>query len=577
MALNDTFLQELKYKTDIEDIVSSYVSLKRRGSTFVGLCPFHNEKTPSFTVYPETQSFYCFGCGAGGDAVGFIRRIENLDYIDAVKYLADKAGLDMPQQGFDDSFAKKRRRILQANREAAKFYHSYLISSDGKAGLDYFVNRGLSLKTITHFGLGMAPNTWNALRIHLHNLGFKDVELAEAGLVTKGQKGYYDRFRGRVMTPIIDVRGNVIAFGGRVLDDSKPKYINTNDTLAYKKTNELFALNFAKDSGKDTIILCEGYMDVITMHQAGFTNAVAGCGTALTQEQVKLICRYAKEVILAYDADEAGQKAVARSVEMFKNADIKVRVPSFSYGKDPDEIIKTVGAEKFGAMLDGATNEIEYKILKLRNKYNLNTTQGKSDFANEVIKILKGVNPIEKDLYLSRISEELGIEKRSLEAQFDNYVSRTSYSDRRRQFNKIISDNLKSNAKISYDNDATTKKIKAEERLIYLLTNYPDCYKISCDFNSDLMSGGFYKKCYDLIISKISSGEDADLINFGDSLTMDESAKLSGIMARSTESANPKVEYADCVKIIKDEYEKSNKKSPSGLSDDEFRKMFANT
>lgn len=577
MALNDTFLQELKYKTDIEDIVSSYVSLKRRGSTFVGLCPFHNEKTPSFTVYPETQSFYCFGCGAGGDTVGFIRRIENLDYIDAVKYLADKAGLDMPQQGFDDSFAKKRRRILQANREAAKFYHSYLISSDGKAGLDYFVNRGLSLKTITHFGLGMAPNTWNALRIHLHNLGFKDVELAEAGLVTKGQKGYYDRFRGRVMTPIIDVRGNVIAFGGRVLDDSKPKYINTNDTLAYKKTNELFALNFAKDSGKDTIILCEGYMDVITMHQAGFTNAVAGCGTALTQEQVKLICRYAKEVILAYDADEAGQKAVARSVEMFKNADIKVRVPSFSYGKDPDEIIKTVGAEKFGAMLDGATNEIEYKILKLRNKYNLNTTQGKSDFANEVIKILKGVNPIEKDLYLSRISEELGIEKRSLEAQFDNYVSRTSYSDRRRQFNKIISDNLKSNAKISYDNDATTKKIKAEERLIYLLTNYPDCYKISCDFNSDLMSGDFYKKCYDLIISKISSGEDADLINFGDSLTMDESAKLSGIMARGTESANPKVEYADCVKIIKDEYEKSNKKSPSGLSDDEFRKMFANT
>lgn len=577
MALNDTFLQELKYKTDIEDIVSSYVSLKRRGSTFVGLCPFHNEKTPSFTVYPETQSFYCFGCGAGGDAVGFIRRIENLDYIDAVKYLADKAGLDMPQQGFDDSFAKKRRRILQANREAAKFYHSYLISSDGKAGLDYFVNRGLSLKTITHFGLGMAPNTWNALRIHLHNLGFKDVELAEAGLVTKGQKGYYDRFRGRVMTPIIDVRGNVIAFGGRVLDDSKPKYINTNDTLAYKKTNELFALNFAKDSGKDTIILCEGYMDVITMHQAGFTNAVAGCGTALTQEQVKLICRYAKEVILAYDADEAGQKAVARSVEMFKNTDIKVRVPSFSYGKDPDEIIKTVGAEKFGAMLDGATNEIEYKILKLRNKYNLNTTQGKSDFANEVIKILKGVNPIEKDLYLSRISEELGIEKRSLEAQFDNYVSRTSYSDRRRQYNKIISDNLKSNAKISYDNDATTKKIKAEERFIYLLINYPDCYKSSSNFNSDLMSGGFYKKCYDLIISKISSGEDADLMNFGDSLTMDESAKLSGIMARGTESANPKAEYADCVKIIKDEYEKSNKKSLSGLSDDEFRKMFANT
>ena len=312
MPLNESFLQELKFKTDIEDIISGYVSLKRRGSTSVGLCPFHNEKTPSFTVYNDTQSFYCFGCGAGGDAVTFIKKIENLDYIDAVKLLAQRAGLQMPEDNsFDESLSKKRRRILEINRESAKFYYSYLISPAGKAGLDYYLNRGLTANTIKRFGLGYAPDEWDSLLKHLKSKGYKVGEMVDAGVVKVGRNNnYYDTFKNRVMTPIIDVRGNVIAFGGRVLDNSKPKYINTSDTLVYKKTNELFALNLAKDNCSDTLILCEGYMDVIAMHQAGFTNAVAGCGTALTNEQVRLISRYTKEVILAYDADEAGQKAL---------------------------------------------------------------------------------------------------------------------------------------------------------------------------------------------------------------------------------------------------------------------------
>ena len=280
MALSDSFLQELKMKTDIEDVISTYVTLKRRGATLVGLCPFHNEKTPSFTVYPATQSFYCFGCGAGGDAITFLKKIENLDYLDAVKTLAQRAGLQMPQEGFDDSLSKRRRRILEMNREAARFYHSVLLSPEGKVGYDYYIGRALSAATINHFGLGFAPNQWDALLKYMRAKGYQPAELVDAGLARKGQKGYYDNFRNRVMTPIIDVRGNVIAFGGRVLDDSKPKYINTGDTLVYKKTNELFALNFAKDSKEDALILCEGYMDVIAMHQAGFTNAVAGCGAA---------------------------------------------------------------------------------------------------------------------------------------------------------------------------------------------------------------------------------------------------------------------------------------------------------
>ena len=330
MALSESFLQELKFKTDIEDIISGYVSLKKRGSTSIGLCPFHNEKTPSFTVYNDTQSFYCFGCGAGGDAVTFIKKIENLDYIDAVKLLAQRAGIQMPDDAtYDDSLSKKRRRILEINRETAKFYYSYMMSPQGKTGLDYYLNRGLSLNTIKRFGLGYAPNDWDSLLKHLKSKGFKPSEMVDADVVKVGKNNrYYDTFRNRVMTPIIDVRGNVIAFGGRVLDDSKPKYINTSDTLVYKKTNELFALNLAKDNCAESLILCEGYMDVIAMHQAGFQNAVAGCGTALTNEQVRLISRYTKEVILAYDADEAGQKALNKAIGLFKNTDVKVKIPA---------------------------------------------------------------------------------------------------------------------------------------------------------------------------------------------------------------------------------------------------------
>lgn len=577
MALNDSFLQELKYKTDIEDVISTYVSLKKRGSTLVGLCPFHNEKTGSFTVYPETQSFYCFGCGAGGDAIGFLKRIENLDYMDAVKLLADRAGLQIPNDGYDDSLSKKRRRVLEVNREAAKFFHSYMMSPDGEDGLNYFLNRGLTKKTINKFGLGYAPNSWNLLLRHLRSKGFSLDEMRLAGLVKAGEKNYYDVFRNRVMTPIIDVRGNVIAFGGRVLDDSKPKYINTGDTLAYKKTNELFALNLAKDSGKDSLILCEGYMDVIAMHQAGFTNAVAGCGTALTNEQVKLICRYTNEVILAYDADEAGQKAVEKAINLFRQTDIKVRVPVLQYGKDPDEIIKTVGAEKFGGMLEGASNEIDFELLKIGKQYNLNTTQGKIDFINSIMKILANTTPVEKDLYVSRLSEELGIDRRSINAQLEDYVRRTSRRKVKKEYSKIVNDSIRNNAKISYDNGESLRMIKAEERLLYLLIKYPDCHRLLNSFNKDYLTNGLIRKVFDIVCLNIENGLDNDFMKFSNKLTSDEIGRLSGIIARGKASSDSKDEFLDCLKIINDEYEKKNRKSTSNMSDDDFRKLFENT
>lgn len=575
-SLPDSFLQELKLKTDIVDLVSSYVTLKKRGNTYVGLCPFHNEKTPSFTVYENTQSFYCFGCGAAGDCVGFTRKIDNLDYIDAVKSLAQRAGMQMPEDGYDDSLSKKRRTILEINRETARFYHSYMMSEEGKVGLQYFLDRGLSLKTIKHFGLGYAPNSWDSLIKHLKSLGYNLSDMLAAGVVRKGEKGYYDYFRNRVMTPIIDVRGNIIAFGGRVLDDSKPKYINTSDTLVYKKTNEVFGLNFAKNSGKDSIILCEGYMDVIAMHQAGFDNAVAGCGTALTNEQVRLITRYAKNISLVYDNDEAGQKALSKAITMFNQVDASINIPTLSGGKDPDEIIKTQGRARFEAMLEGASNKIEFALTQLRKKYNLVTTQGKSQFAAEAVKILYGASPVEQDLYLSRIAEELGIDKRSMQAQLDEYVRRESRKQNRQRYSKILDENMRSVRRESFDNSTSTASLKAQERLISLLMAYSEFVYLCDGFDDKKLSDGFYRKAYNAVVNRIRNNMSLDLIVFNEEFSSDEMSRFSRIVDQSPKSSDAKKELSDCLTTISREYDKQNSKSASEMNDDDFRSFFNN-
>ena len=573
MALSDSFLQELKMKTDIEDVISTYVTLKRRGATLVGLCPFHNEKTPSFTVYPATQSFYCFGCGAGGDAITFLKKIENLDYLDAVKTLAQRAGLQMPQEGFDDSLSKRRRRILEMNREAARFYHSVLLSPEGKVGYDYYIGRALSAATINHFGLGFAPNQWDALLKHMRAKGYQPAELVDAGLARKGQKGYYDNFRNRVMTPIIDVRGNVIAFGGRVLDDSKPKYINTGDTLVYKKTNELFALNFAKDSKEDALILCEGYMDVIAMHQAGFTNAVAGCGTALTTEQVRLISRYAKEVILTYDADEAGQKALQKAMTLFDQTDVQVRIPALVGGKDPDEIIRTYGRDKFKGMLEGASNETEFRLLALRRQYNLATTQGKIDFIGGALQILATLPPVEQDLYVSRLSEELGVERQNMKVQLQDLVARQGNRREKREFNRIVQENMRKTARETMATDASLRKLRAEDRLISLLLRYPDCSRLCKDFDPQWLTPGFAQRVFTLILQRLENGDGTELMDLRDRLTDDEMGRLSGIIARGGESADAKQEFSDCLQTIRAEQQKKQE-SAAELDDQAFRDLF---
>ena len=437
VRFTDDFIDALRDSNDIESVISGYIELRRRGRNLVGLCPFHNEKTPSFTVYPETSSYYCFGCGAGGDVIGFVRNIENLDYVEAVKLLADRAGIKMPDSNYDDTTANLRRRIYEANREAAKFYHETLFTERGKQQLEYLTRRNVSPKMIKHFGLGAAPDDWHALGDYLQEKGFKRSELVAANLMRysekNGKKYYYDAFRAKVMYPVIDLRGNVVAFGGRVLDNSKPKYINTSDTLVYKKSNELFALNFAKNGNDRKIILCEGYMDVIALHSAGFENAVAGLGTALTPEQVSLISRYADEVALCYDSDEAGQKALRSALTLFSKTGVRTKVIRLEGGKDPDEIIREHGREMFAKLLNGAHNDTEYHLSVLKEKYIVETADGKMNFLREASKYLATTDSLERDIYAMKLADELGVSKDAILHQIKAAAQKENYNKSRSQ------------------------------------------------------------------------------------------------------------------------------------------------
>lgn len=581
MALGEEFLSELKMRTDIENLISSYVVLKRRGKTLVGLCPFHNEKTPSFTVYPESQSFCCFGCGSGGDAITFMMKIENLDYIDAVKALADKAGMTMPDEGgYDKTISDKRRRILEANRAAARYFHSCLMAPEGREALEYLLRRGLTKKTIASFGLGFAPNSWHSLIDHMRSLGFTRQELVSANLANESmkndRKNVYDNFRNRLMFPVIDIRGNVVAFGGRVLDDSKPKYINTSDTLVYKKGQGIFALNLAKNGNSERkLILAEGYMDVIALHQAGFTNAVACLGTALTKEQAGIIARYADEVILSYDNDGAGQAATTRAIQIFSKTGIKIRVLSLSGGKDPDEIIKNHGPERFRALLQGAANDTEYKILKARNKYDVSTADGKLSFLNEVTDILSLLsNPIEREVYAARIAEEMNV------TQILSVVEKKYRSNRRKsenaQFRQIQKESQPTNDPINPDRAKSPLGAKAEDVLLATIMKNPDFLEKIDDIQPEEFITSFNARVFAFLRDRIKQNLPLDLCYFSGSFTSEEMGRLSYLQTMSFTVSNTVAECSDCIKTIRREKANMIKVDPAATNDEEFLKLFQN-
>ena len=415
------YVEELVRRSDIVEVVGSYVQLKRKGRLYSGLCPFHNEKTPSFYVYPETQSFYCFGCGAGGDVITFVKKINALSYPEAVKMLAARAGMPEPEE--DDGTGRMRSRILSMNKEAARFFHACLNSSVDEAAQAraYWRRRGLDDRTIARFGLGYAPNDGQALYHFLRDKGYTQAEMDASGLFKRSPAGrIYCLFWRRVITPIFDLRGNVIAFGGRVMDDSKPKYVNSPETLVYHKSETVFALQMAKKDPSRRYVLCEGYMDVISMQQAGIGTAVCACGTALTQGQVKLLSEYADEVILCYDSDEAGQKATLRSLGLFQSSPVQVGVLNIPNAKDPDEYIKKYGAERFRELLDKEGNALDFRLGRARAKYDLAQDNQRLEYIQEAVDILAdGTTPTEKELYAGRLAEETNLSKTAILSQVD--------------------------------------------------------------------------------------------------------------------------------------------------------------
>lgn len=580
MRLSDSFLEQLRANTDIESVISPYVNLRRRGKNLVGLCPFHNEKTPSFTVYPENGSFYCFGCGVGGDVITFVRRMENLDYMEAVKQLADRAGMALPEDGYDDTLAKKRTAVLAANRAAAKFFHSQLFTDRGRHALNYFLDRGLTMETIRHFGLGFAPDDWRALKNHLNEQGFDDVLLESANLLRRSDKNgkvsYYDNFRNRVMFPIIDPRGNVIAFGGRVLDDSKPKYINTSDTLVYKKSNGVFALNFAKNGNDGKLIIAEGYMDVIALHQAGFTNAVACLGTALTKEQANLLSRYADEIILSYDADEAGQKATARALGIFGTTGMEIKVLRLTGGKDPDEIIKKYGAQRFRDIINGAANDTEYRLLRARQGIDLSTDDGKVKYLSAATEVLAGIpSPVEVDVYASRLANELGVDKLAIESQVK--YKREGLRKRRMAQREQDQKRLLTNGQNTKNPERSQhlRAAKAEETLIASLMRNPDFYnKLRDELSADYFVTALNRRIFSVILSRLDEGGNTEPYFLSSEFTPDEMDEVERIFRSAAQLSNTVEECVDCIKILKEEKNKPESIKASELSDDDFAKLF---
>ncbi len=575
MRLSDDFISEIKYQNDLSDIASNYIQLKRRGRNLVGLCPFHNEKTPSFNIYSENGSFYCFGCGTGGDVITFVMKIEHLDYMEAIKFLAQRAGIPLPEDDFDDSTSRMRTRIYEANREAARYYYANLYSVQGKNALKYLHDRALTDKTIRHFGLGYSLPSRFELVDYLKEKGFTNSELIAANLAvpTRSGNSVVDRFFDRVMFPIIDLRGNVIAFGGRVMSDIKPKYLNTSDTMVFSKSSNLFSLNNAKNNKDRSLILCEGYMDVIALNQAGFTQAVATLGTALTDEQALLMKRYCDEVIICYDADEAGQKATARAIEILRRAGIVVRVIVVPDGKDPDEFIRKngdKGTAAFKNILNNSGNDIDYRLFKLSSKYDLKTTSGKLSYLSDAVKVLATVdNAMERDIYCSKLSDQVDVEKNSIKEQIEKELKKRYKSYKKTEFSNIQKSLSAREDRVNTQHSSYIRAAAAEENLIAFLVNNPDkCEFIAnrilpADFVTD-----FNRKLFIYFTERINEGKEPMTAISADFSSEEISQVVRIITSYSTITATTEA-LEEYINKIKEEALKCSYKDKESVSNDD--------
>lgn len=514
---SEELIEEIRINNDIVDVVSEYVKLEKKGKNYFGLCPFHREKTPSFSVEPSKQIFYCFSCSKGGSVYQFISLIEKLDFVESVRYLADRAKIQLPENDDEEQIEKARQKqeIMKVNLLAARFFHEVLNAPQGEAARNYLIKRSLSEHTVRKFGLGYAPEEWDSLLKYLLSKGSSELVILQSGLALKGKNGgLYDRFRGRVMFPIFDVRGNVIAFGGRVMDNSTPKYMNSPETMVYSKGKHLYALNFAKNSGEKRLIVVEGYMDVISLHQSGIINTVASLGTAMTESQGRILKKYAEEVVISYDADTAGQAATIRGLDLLNEIGCNVRVLTVPDGKDPDEYIRKNGSEGFVKLADKALSLIEYKIKILKSEIDTSATEGKIDFLNKVAVIISKLdNNVEREMYIKKFAAEYEISEDSMYAEV---VKRLK--PRGNTVIKPIANHDIAVRSISDAKDVGDKKLIHEERLILsLLCVDNSTYKeIKDKLNANTFSNEENKRIANIILERLGNNKGivpAELLN----------------------------------------------------------------
>ncbi len=568
MAFPPSFIDDLVARNPIEDVVGQYVQLKRSGANYFGLCPFHGEKTASFSVAPNKQIYYCFGCHKGGGVINFIMEIENLSYPDAVRFLAKRVGMEVPEDEQYQSRYKAQERLWKLCREAARFFHETLMSDQGKQARQYLTQRGLSKSTVTRFGLGFAPDQWTALTDEMIRRGYTRQELMDAGLVVSreknGKTSYYDKFRNRVMFPIIDLRGNVIAFGGRVMDDSKPKYLNSPETGIFNKRKNLFALNIAKKSKQGRIILCEGYMDTITLHQYGFDCAVASLGTALTEEQVNLLSKYTEQVVLTYDSDAAGQDATRRAIPMLEKAGIQVKILRMEGAKDPDEYLKKYGADRFAVLLQGSENQAEYRLQTLQRQYDLTSDEQKVEFLQKAAQLIATFpNAVEREVYAGRAAQAVGIGLEAMKMEVSRaYKKRTNRAERRRE-QQLLSPAAAIQPKvrsIRYDN---VRSAAAEEGILYQVLREPALFDQAGDLTGSQFSVPVLGRAFDELKDRHERGLQVSLAVLED-FTPDELTHLSAV-AQKQDALVSEAAFSDYLSVIR---EQQSQKTQQNLSQD---------
>ena len=556
MAIPERFIDELVTRTDIVDLVSEYVRLNKKGRNYWGLCPFHSEKTPSFSVSADKQIYKCFGCGKGGGAINFVMEVDNLPYIDAVKVLAKRANLEVPETGSNPGMRERRQKLLEINKAAARIFHRWLYEPEGAEGLDYLLRRGLSRATLTNFGLGFAPNRWDGLINALSEQGYDKRDLLDAGLAVSSEGGrIYDRFRNRVMFPIIDIRGEVIGFGGRVMDDSTPKYLNSPDTPVYNKSRNVFALNISKRSKAGRVILTEGYMDTIALHQAGFDSAVASLGTSLTAEHAQLLARYFQHAVIAYDGDDAGVSAAQRAIPLLEKAGLSVRVLRMKGAKDPDEFIKKFGREAFGRMLDESENHIDYRLEQIRRQYNLEDDTQRVEFLREATGLVASLHSaVEREIYGRHAAEMAGVSPEAVAQEVKKELNRRIYKEKKQKQRRDLAPATQLQPRqhgLRYEN---IRSARAEEGIIRLCLMDPELIRSMSSLSGGQFSSPLLGKVYECLKRRFAQGLSTRLSALAAELEPEEMDHLAHVASQPESAANSRQAMHDYITLIQSEF-----------------------